>query len=290
MKKKSLLLTICAGFAVIFASSYDDGPAKSGANRTGSNSTTASCDGGGCHAANNSALNVTVVITDTNNTTPVTSYVPGKTYRLRVAAATTALTQSKFGFQVAAVKASSTSTQAGTITAGGTSTANTAVRTVGGIQIGEHTAPLSGTGAGSAWAYTANLYWTAPAAGTGQVKFFATVNAVDNSGSVSGDAPNAGSSLAGESTSVPTIGSAASFNAYPNPATNAITINADGISSSNWNIAVYDLRGKVIATQTTISSNSNLNTNIDCSKWAAGMYYVQISNDVETKVMPIVKR
>lgn len=289
MKKKSLLLSISAVFAAILASSYDNGPALNGLNRTGSNNTSASCDGSGCHAANNTALNVTVVITDTGSTTPITSYVPGKKYRLRVAGATTTLSQSKFGFQVSTVKASSTSTQAGTIAAGGTSTANTAVRTVGGLQIGEHTTPLSATGAGTTWAYTANLYWTAPAAGTGQVKLYTTINAVNGSG-VGGDAPNAASSLIGESTSVPTIGSTASFNAYPNPATSFITINADGISSGNWNVAVYDLRGKVIATQSITSSNSNLNTNIDCSKWAAGMYYVQIGNETETKVMPIVKR
>ncbi|OSZ81761.1 hypothetical protein CAP35_00395 [Chitinophagaceae bacterium IBVUCB1] len=290
MKKKNLLLTILAGFTALAVSSYSTGPAGQGANRTGSNSTSAGCDGPGCHAANNTALSVTVAITDTANTTPVTSYVAGKKYRLRVIGGTTALSQSQFGFQVSAVRASSTSTQAGTITAGGTSTANTTVKTVGSLQIGEHSAPLTATGAGMAWAYTANLYWTAPAAGAGQVKFFAVINAVNGTGTVSGDAPNAGSLTIGESTSVNNVENNVSFKAFPNPAINTININADGIGTGNVTINVYDIRGKVIGTQNASASNNMLNTQIDCSKWAAGMYYVQIAKESSSSIITVVKQ
>lgn len=290
MKKKNLLLTIVAGFSAFVISSYSAGPASMGANRTGSNSTSAGCDGPGCHAANNTALSVAVTITDTANTTPVTSYVPGKKYRLRVVGGTASLSQSQFGFQVSSVRASSTSTQAGTITAGGTSTANTTVRTVGSLQIGEHSAPINATGTGTTWAYNANLYWTAPAAGSGQVRLFAVINAVNGTGSTAGDAPNATSVTIGESTSVSNVDNAVSFKAFPNPATNAININAEGISTGVVSINVYDVRGKVIATQSTNAANSMLNARIDCSKWAAGMYYIQVTKESSSSIIPVVKQ
>ncbi len=290
MKKKNLLLTIIAGFSAFVISSYSAGPAGMGANRTGSNGTTAGCDGAGCHAANNTALTVNISVADTSTTAPITSYVPGKKYTLRILGGTTSLTQSQFGFQVSAVRASNTSTQAGTITAGGSSTPNTTVKNVGSIQIGEHTAPLAGTSVGGGWVYDADVYWTAPPAGSGAVKFYAVINAVNGTGNSSGDAPNAGSITIGESTSVSNVDNAASFKAFPNPAINSVNITAEGISNGALSMNVYDVRGKVIATQTANAANSSLNTSIDCSKWATGMYYVQIIKESSSSIIPVVKQ
>ena len=114
MKRKLLLFTLSAGIISLTLSSYGGGPTTGGAgNRTGSGTPAISnCNTGGCHAINNASVAVSVTLWD--GLTPVTKYSVGKTYRVLVAA-TVPTTQTKFGFQLSSVKATSTTTQAGTL-------------------------------------------------------------------------------------------------------------------------------------------------------------------------------
>jgi hypothetical protein len=292
MKQKTLLFTLLAGFSVLVLQSNDNGPVQAGTgNRTGSNSTSASCDGSGCHAANNAALTLTITITDTTNSTPLSSYVPGKKYMLRIGGASTTLTQNKFGFQASSVKASSTSTQAGTMSLGAMSTPSTsAIRTSGGLQIFEHTAPAAATGT-TPILYAAACYWTAPAAGTGSVKLYGIINAVNGTGTTAGDAPNAANNTITEaSSSVAATNNTVDFKVYPNPASSYVTVNAEGISNGSCTVNVYDMRGKLLSAEATDAVNGSLNTTINTSKWAAGLYFVQVVKDNQQKVIAVEKQ
>lgn len=291
MKQKTLLFLLISGFSVAVLQSNDNGPVQAGTgNRSGSGGSSASCDGAGCHAANNSATTANVAITDTTNSTGLTSYVPGKKYYLRVVGGHASLT--KYGFQASTVKASSTSTQAGTLTVGGSSTASTAIRTSGSLQIFEHTAPIAATSVAGAQVYDAKCYWTAPPAGTGSVKVYGVINGVNGNGATSGDAPNAATvvTLTENTSSVGTTVNKVDFSLYPNPATTSINVSADGIGNGTCNVYVYDMRGKLIAAQDAEAINGTMTATINSSKWAAGMYFVQVAKDGQYKVIPVEKQ
>jgi hypothetical protein len=292
MKQKTLLFTLIAGFSVLVLQSNDNGPAFAGTgNRSGSGtSPQASCDGSGCHAANNAATTANVGITDTTNSTNLTSYVPGKKYYLRVVGGSATL--AKYGFQASVVKSSSASTQAGTLAIGGTSSAGTRISTSGGIQIFEHSSPLTATVVAGAQVYDAKCYWTAPAAGTGTVKVYGVINGVNGTGTTAGDAPNTATpvTLTEASSSVAATTNAVDFKVYPNPASNFITVTAVGIGNGACAVNVYDMRGKLLSTEAVDAVNGSLNTTINSSKWAAGLYFVQISKDNQQKVIAVEKQ
>jgi hypothetical protein len=291
MKQKTLLFTILSGFAFVVLQSSGSGPVANGdGNHSGSGGSTASCSGGGCHAANSSATTAQVAITDTGSTTALTSYTPGKKYYLRIVGGHATL--SKFGFQASTVLASNTSTQAGALTTGGSSTANTAVRNSGGLQIFEHSQALSASVVAGAQVYGANCYWTAPTAGKGAVKVYAVINGVNGNAASSGDAPNAAAvvTLTEGSSSVASTTNNVEFKVFPNPATSFITINAEGIGNGSCTINVYDMRGKLLSAETTDAVNGSLNTTINSSKWAAGLYFVQVAKDNQQKVIAVEKQ
>ncbi len=151
-------------------------------NRTGANSTTTGC-GGGCHG---STTSIGTVIEMDSAGTPVTVYHPGVAYTVKISATnnTTTTNLSKYGFQLCAVKitgaGTSSATQGGTW---GTLPAGTQQNggTLKYIQHNQVLSPVSGTG-GVGTVYTISIPWTAPAAGTGSVKFYGLINAVNNNG------------------------------------------------------------------------------------------------------------
>lgn len=119
-----------------------------------------------------------------SGSTPVTTYTPGSSYTIRITGVFTTSSSSiilpKFGYQVAAVKTAATGTNAGTMTA----PSGSHLTSVPGINITEHSAPLTattGTG-GTGTTYVVNIPWTAPATGTGSVTLYGVINAVNGTG------------------------------------------------------------------------------------------------------------
>lgn len=286
MMKKNLLFTITAGMAFVVLSSNDNGPfANSNGNRTGSAGSTANCSTGGCHASNNTNTSIAITLLDSLSN-PVGAYVNGKTYTVRITGTNTSANLPKFGFQLTAVKASDNTTQLGTLATGGT--ANITLHTTSTPNLIEHTAPLSGTGSGNNWAYSTTCKWTAPSSGSDAVKFFVTLNAVNNNGQTSGDQPNnATQSL--QPLSIASLADNADFVIYPNPATNTINLHFSN-TTGTYTVNTFDLRGKMIASQMADVNTNNREAHINSEKWASGLYMIQISKDGEQKVFPIVKQ
>ena len=101
------------------------------------------------------------------------AWVPDQTYPLTITVQRSG--QTKFGFQLSAV-ADGTNQQAGTLTAGAS---NVQVVTAGGIQYAEHR--------NAAAVNTFSVYWTAPTANSGTVRFNLAGNAANGDSLSTGD-------------------------------------------------------------------------------------------------------
>lgn len=287
MTRKILLFSAFAGITALTLSSYDNGAYFGGAgNRTGSAGSTANCSTGGCHSTNTANTKPTVVVL--SNGTPVTKYLPGVTYTIAVGGSNTSASLPKFGFQLSAVKSSNTSQQAGSFS---NVPANVAIRNAGGLQLVEHSAPLGGTGSGTNWAYATSFSWTAPAAGTGQVTFFLTLNAVNGNNSTSGDQPNNITATINEiPAGITEIDGSIHVAAYPNPATDYVNLRMSDVAAGTYAVTVFDLNGKKIVTESVQVSGSNFETTLSARTWAAGLYHIQIAGNGAEKTLSVVKQ
>ncbi len=286
MKKKSLLITLFAGMAYVTLSSNGSGAgANSSGDRTGRLGSTVTCAAAGCHSSSAGATTCAIEIRKKSAPTGaiVTSYNADSVYIVKVKGTNSSL--SHYGFQIIAVNGVGGTANIGTwqnLPSGAKNTSNSSTNS---LTVIEHNAPLAKNGSGN---YEIDLEWKAPA--SGNATFYAIINAVNNTGSVSGDAVSSSTQVTlQKSASVGNTNLETAVTVYPNPATDVITIDTKNITSGDVKVQVADLRGKVIAAQTTTANNNTMSTSIDCSKWAAGMYYVIISKGTETKVVPVVK-
>lgn len=179
MKKAILLFPTIALLLSAIILGNSAGPGTTGLERTGA-SGAAGCGGSTCHGTTMSGSTFPSIQL-LSGSTPVTQYVAGGSYTIKLTATNTAaLTLPKFGFQLSAVK-TSTTTNAGTLAAIG----GTHLITVGGINLVEQNPlplnPTTGIGGGGS-TYVVNIPWTAPVAGTGSVTLYGVVNTVNNNG------------------------------------------------------------------------------------------------------------
>jgi len=279
MKKRFLLLPLL-GLGLFFSlSSYVNGY---GSNRTGSHGGAVGC--GSCHGSANSSVGISVELDSAG--TPVTSYKPGMTYTLKVTGInnTSATNLAGFGGQMSIVAGSGTSsTNAGTLSAYSTGMGpNTGSGSIVYLEHMNRISATTGTG-GAGTTYVISATWTAPTAGTGTVKAFGLINAVNcNNNDGSGDYWNSGSASFTELPSNVGVNNvaAATITVYPNPVSNVFTV-----SGVNGTVNVFDVNGKIIST---VSVNNT--ATIDASAWANGVYFLSISNDGQVISKTIVKQ
>ncbi|MFM2226209.1 MAG: hypothetical protein RJA07_2411 [Bacteroidota bacterium] len=145
---------------------------------------------------------------------------------------------------------------------------------------------VSHTGAGNSgsnksWSFT----WVAPAAGSGSLTLYASVNRADNSFTSSGDSIFVATRILTDGANgIADIHSANNLIIAPNPATSFITIQSADLSATN-NVAIYALNGELM-----ISQILNLkNQSIAIDNLNKGIYLVQVSNDKGTFVKKFVK-
>ena len=284
MKKKILLFSSSILLLSGLISSYDDGPTNCAAgNRTGSQGTTASCSGVGCHAANSANTSVLVTMLDGNNNIVTNGWEPGVTYKIRLSGNNPTMT--KYGFQLSSVSGNGISQmQSGSFS---NAPVHTLPKPSGTLSILEHTQRLDIVNQ----AYETVVNWTAPALTTvDTVKFYATVNAVNNNSSTSGDEPNTGMfAFPRNTTSIAQLNADIKISAFPNPITDRLNINMENADNGTYTIRVLDMNGKVVASQTANVSKS-YNTSINAAAWASGMYHIQLQKDGAQRTIPVVKQ
>jgi hypothetical protein len=191
--KHKIVLVLFAGFLVVLLSSYSSGyAAQGGGDGTGASGST----GCSCHGST-SSLGTTVELDSAG--VRVTSYHPGQAYTVRISGTnnTTHTTLKRFGFQLATITSAGAGTnsaaQAGTWgTTLPASVQNTTAASGwgGNFDMIEHSAAIldsASTTGGVGSRYIESIPWTAPVSGTGAIKIYGIINAVNFNNSSSGD-------------------------------------------------------------------------------------------------------
>lgn len=290
MKKQIVLFTAVAGLIYVTLSSYRSGPGLNGENRTGAKSSTTNCGGGGCHGGASANTTVSIIV-DSTGSVPVTSYVPGMTYTIVINGSNTS-SLPNFGFQFTAVKGTGASqTDAGTFGA----TLPTGVRQTTSAQSGtlnfiENKQSIVAAAAGT---YTESFTWTAPAAGTGNVTMYCTLNAVDgnNSENAADKSGNTSAVLTEQvATATHDVAKTIAVRAYPNPVANSLNVAIDNAKPGIYHLAVVDINGRNIEDKDINITTGNYSLSLNAAGWARGTYIVHLTNGSDMKVIPIVKQ
>lgn len=231
-----------------------------------------------CHGGGPASM-TTITLLDSTNT-QVTQYLPGKTYTARVTISTSG-TPGGYGFQMVALRASDT-TNIGTFT--DVNPNNYKLKTLTSTQrtYAEH--------AGMSATNTFNVVWTAPAAGKGQVKFYAAGNAVNNNFSTSGDSPSS-TQLTVNEFSVAT-GEIQSLDAqvFPNTLGGEIsTLNVVVADAGHYRFNLLSLNGQsVYSAEKPLQSGSNT-LELNAASLENGLYLLHIQNGSRSACVKIVK-
>ncbi len=172
---KTAILFASAVCVVIIFQSYSSGPARdNGTTVTGapfnSNQTCSRCHSGGSFGGS-----IITELIDAGSA-PVSAYIPGASYTLRITLKNTSGTP-KYGFQTTAVLTSGSTN----LNNWGALPANTHNELVSNRNYIEHSNRLSSG--------LINIPWTAPSKGAGSVTFWTAGNIVNGTGSTSGDQP-----------------------------------------------------------------------------------------------------
>jgi uncharacterized protein YjdB len=243
MKKKLLLLPLAGILVYVALCGYGTGPGVTGGiDGTGASSTS----GCNCH---NYSTTTTVSIELDSAGVAVSNYVGGGSYTIKIKGTNTSFSSLPyFGFQIAAINLSgagtASATNAGTLASTGlpASCRYTAAGTMSlPISVVEHSAPIiatTGTG-GSGTTYVESIGWTAPVAGTGSIKLYGVVNAVNHDGSSSGDAWNNNNITIGELTT-PTLA--------PITGTSTVCVGANTNLTSTYTTGTWSSSNTSVAT------------------------------------------
>jgi len=147
-----------------------------GADKTGSPLSTSTCTQ--CHGPSNANTTINIEVKNSSNVI-INEYVPGDSYTIEVTVSNPLF--NGYGMQMVALN--STNSQAGTITS---TSANTQVSVLSGIQYLEHSSIGIGTGT-----YTYTATWIAPSLGSGTLTLYGIGIGVNDNGNSQGDQSSA---------------------------------------------------------------------------------------------------
>jgi hypothetical protein len=221
---------------------------------------TTGCSGSGCHG---SKTNNTVITLSGIPTNPI-GFEVNKTYTCTLMVANTNTALTKAGFDM--------SYTGGTITNSSGSVMNMA---------GElhHTAPQVMISGATAWIFN----WKAPATIT-PVTFAVSANCVNDNGSESGDEWNSSSiTYIGNFPSAVNDIDANTISIFPNPVVNSLSIETE---HAGYQYEIYNSIGQQM-TSTKITKDKL--TQIDCSAYPSGNYFIRLSENNKTLVKHFAK-
>ncbi|MFZ4785296.1 MAG: choice-of-anchor V domain-containing protein [Flavobacteriales bacterium] len=181
MRKSTLLSLLFAGASLFFLFSSNSNGRATQANtgNTGAPGETTICSG--CHSGGSyGTITPTIQVFQQGTTTPVTAYVAGTTYDVRFTVTAGTGSPGGYSFQMTCLTSPANNPLAGYSNLG-PNVKQKLVTT--GTYMGRTYVEHNGVGSINQF----DMSWTAPAAGTGTVKFYAAGNCVNLSGSTSGD-------------------------------------------------------------------------------------------------------
>lgn len=231
-----------------FSSGYTGAPIDNGMN----------CSG--CHAGQ--PINSTSMIT---TDIPPSGYVPGTKYLITINAQHPSL--NRFGFMLTA----QTHTTSNPIHVGTWTLLNNQTQLRINSRYVSHTS--QGT-QGSNNARTWQVEWTAPAAGTGTVAFYAAVNAVNGNGTTTGDQTILGSLVVGESSVSLHEKVPPAARIFPNPATGQFVYIENSVPFTR--VEIFAMDGRLIKKEDFVKTTT---ATITISDVKSGIYLIVISNN-----------
>lgn len=206
---------------------------------------------GGCHAGGGDVLTQDMITTNI----PATGYIPGEKYQITLSPAFDGA--SRYGFEM--IVQNATPEAVGTFTSNDDGNARS-----GGDRV-THKSSSSTGGDTKTWV----LDWTAPEAGSGDLKIFASSLAANGNGSTSGDRLITDDLTITENltASIQDILNA-QITLYPNPVVNSLHLS--GMTNTNATLQITDVSGRVVM-------NSSYAEMLDVSQLATGAYQLKIA-------------
>jgi len=190
---------------------------------------------------------------------PETGYVAGQKYTITLNASDA--TAQKIGFEMSA---ESTVGKQGAFTI--TDDVKTKL-TNNGKSVTHKSAGVAPVDGKNSW----SVDWTAPITGTGDVTFYAAINAANGNGNTSGDKIYTSKLTVSEAiTTSVTKAKSEGFNLYPNPAFGFFFVEAKGEIQQ---INICDLSGKVIHSENNIRSTK---AQVDLDEVKPGLYITKV--------------
>jgi hypothetical protein len=244
---------------------------------------------------------ITVAIELDSAGVATTHYIAGGTYTVKITGTnTTTNSLPKYGFQVSCIKdtvAQATPVNAGTFATTGlpSGVQHTPPRATYFVcDLIEHSTPLSptsGTG-GSGTVYSTSFQWTAPAAGTGPISFWAALNAVNGDNTVNGDYWNTTKLVILERQAVSAVASLSNtinVSAFPNPVSNLLHLSLTNVEQGECTIKIFSIDGRIV-TDRALTVTKGQPVEVNTSSWAPGLYEVVIEQNGGRQLIQVVKQ
>jgi hypothetical protein len=280
MKQKILLFTLSLGLGYLALSSYNTGAAaNSQGDRTGRLGLT--CAASNCHTSSGGATTCTIEVRKKSagmSGTVVTQFIKDTAYTITVKGTNSTL--NRFGFQLCAASGTGAAGTFSNLPAG------TQSSSVSGFPVIEQSSSIAKNGAGND---SVTVEWKASSNYT-SVTFYGIINAVNNDGTIGGDAVSApATTVLQNAASVGTLDNNISFTTYPNPFTNCLKVKMEHVMPGNYTINAFDVHGKKLASNQVYLSTANNETTINTNEWPHGIFLIQTAKDGVQQTVQVIK-
>lgn len=280
MKLKFIYLFFsCLSITALLLSNSGGAGAQQGVDRTGSPVGSGSC--ASCHNSGTFAPTLKVEVLDGSDV--VTTYQPGKDYKLSIVIDATSGTPSGYGFQAVALNGMD-DVEIGSFAAPGMGKRLTTINDRTYVEQSETSSEN-----------TFLLDWTAPQEDVGDIRFYVGGNASDGSGSSSGDN---GIFLDNPLTlSFSTVSAVADFQGVAfgmkilgNPVSSQIDLLLSDVEQGTYLLEVFNMQGRVVKSQQRQLLDGEQRISLAANELQKGLHIVRLSNGKTQISQSIIKQ
>lgn len=263
----------------VFLNASSSGPAAvQGRDRTGSPIANGNCSN--CHFGGD--FGTSVIAQLLKDSVEVDNYIPGETYQFRISIPTT-IKPSSYGFQAVALTGED-NTSAGSFSA---IPSNTQVTTTNNRDYFENSQRLPDS--------TYTVDWIAPESGTGDVRFYAAGNAVNNANASNGDDPAVlDQALTITESTVNSLFDRSRINLdwqiFPNPVSTILFLNLEASKQEDYTLRVVDLQNRVLRMESWSVKAGTQTWRMDAEDLRPGLYLIQLINNNQVFSRKFVKQ
>ena len=225
-------------------------------------------DGSTCTQCHSSTLKVKEGWISTD--IPAEGYIAGETYSITLTATQSGIDM--FGFELTAEDAAGSKIGVFNVET------QTSIKLINNDKAVTHTSTgLTASNGTRSW----TIKWTAPVEGTGDIGFYAAVNAANGDGGTGGDAIFKTQYLVPEQidNSIEQFLLEGWLKVYPNPATEAVRFHLNGLKQQVINYQIFNLSGQRVASDQVSVWNTNSIVQISVSDLPTGNYVVHFSGE-----------